>query len=104
MSATSPLSGLERGVVVLDVVLGLAVCVLAGLSLAGGLAGAADPHDPHGGAWGFLGAVLLGPPGLLFFLAAVGVARRWRGRWWLHALPPLAPVLFMALGDAGLLR
>lgn len=89
---------------VLDVVLGLALCAVAAFLVVVGLGAQADPFAPHGGAFELLGALLLGPPGVLFLVAAVGVARRWRGRWWLHLLPVLAPAVLLALGDAGLLR
>ena len=62
-----------------------------------------EAADPHGGAFGLLAAAVLGPPGVLFVVAALGVARRWRGRWWLHALPFLAPVLLAALAESGVL-
>lgn len=99
-----PLSPVERAVVVLDAVLGVALCAVAGMLIAAGLGAQADPGAPHGGAFELLGALLAGPPGVLFLVVAVGVARRWRWRWWLHALPPLAPAVLLALGDAGLLR
>ena len=101
--ATTPRTPIERAVVVLDVLLGVALCLLAAFLLAGSLADAADANNPHGGMWGYLGAFLIAPPGLLFLLTAVAVARRWRGWWWLHALPLLYPPLVLAAADVGLL-
>lgn len=94
---------LERTVVVLDVVLGLALCAAAVYLYVVSTAGRMEATDPFGGAFGLLMATVLGPPGVLFVLAAVGVARRWRGRWWLHLLPLLAPALLAALAASGLL-
>ena len=100
---STPLRPAERAVVALDLLLGVALCAVAAYLLVVSLGDRMESTNPHGGAFGMLGAVLLGPPGVLFVVAALGVARRWRGRWWLHVLPPLAPALFIALADAGLL-
>ena len=75
--------------VVLDVLLAVGFCGLAALLVVVGVQAQADPNAPHGGAFSFLGALLVGPAGLLFALAGAAVARRWRIRWGLQALPVL---------------
>ena len=102
-SLSRPLRRWERAVVVLDVVLGVALCALVALMIAIGVADQADPNAPHGGAFLFLGALVIGPSGPLFLLAGLAVWRQWRARWWLHALPfaPVVVVLF-GLGRPGL--
>ena len=93
----------ERTVIALDVLLGVALCGLAVLMLRDGLRYAANPSNELGGTMGLFGAAIVGPPGLLFGLAAVAVARRWRGRWWFHLVPPLiSPTVLLAL-ELGLL-
>ncbi len=57
--------------------------------------------DRHGMIFVFLGAVWLGPSGPLFFLAGSAVARRWRLRWVVQALPLLYPVAFLGALTAG---
>ena len=94
--AAVPLHPLERVAVGADVVIGVLLVGAAGFLIA-----SAYPVGPHGGAFEMLAAVVLGPPGMLLLVAAVGVARRWRGRWWLHALLLLWPVALYAVGMAG---
>ncbi|HEX9951038.1 MAG TPA: hypothetical protein VGB53_04660 [Rubricoccaceae bacterium] len=97
---TAPLRPLERAAIGADVVIGALLVGAAGYLIA-----AAYPVGPHGGAYEMLAAVVLGPPGVLLLVAAVGVARRWRARWWLHALPLLWPAgLYAAAMAGGLLR
>ena len=89
------LTHFERAAAAVAAVLEVALCGLAAVLIVSGLSQNADPDSPHGRAFAFLGALLLGPPGALFLLAAVGIARR----WWLHALPALAVLgLFAVLG------
>lgn len=95
--AARPLSWPERIVVIVDATVGGIVTALAGLLFAVSIGDEGGPGDPHGGSWGVLTAVLFAPSGLLLLLAAVGMARRWRGRWWLHLLPLLAPLGIYAL-------
>ena len=95
-TAAVPLSTLERAAVGVDVVIGVLLVAAAGFLIA-----SAYPVGPHGGAFEMVVAVVLGPPGMLLLVAAVGVARRWRGRWWLHALLLLWPVALYAVGMAG---
>ena len=95
------LTHLERAAVAVDAALGVALVAVAAVLLVQSLGARADPYSPHGGAFEMLAAVLLGPPGMLLLVAAVGVARRWRGRWWLHALLLLWPVALYAVGMAG---
>ncbi|HEX8299265.1 MAG TPA: hypothetical protein VF594_08915 [Rubricoccaceae bacterium] len=98
-----PLTRAERTVVALDAVLGVLLTGLGVLFVALGISAWDAP--PHGGGFEILGALLVGPPGLLLLLAAVGVARRWHGRWWLHALPLLWLAVLFAVGlGGGLLR
>ena len=94
--AAVPLHPLERVAVGADVVIGGLLVGAAGFLIA-----SAYPVGPHGGAFEMVAAVVLGPPGMLLLVAAVGVARRWRGRWWLHALLLLWPVALYAVGMAG---
>ena len=93
----------ERVAVAADVLLGVALCALVALMVAVGLRDRADPNSLHGGAFAFLGAVLIGLSGLLFLLAAFAVRRRRRGRWGMHLLPRLAPVALYLFGTLGLL-
>jgi len=97
----TPLRPLERAAVWIDVALGVLLVAVAGYLLVVSLGDRMESTSAYGGVYGLLGAVLLGPPGVLFLLGAVGMARRWRGRWWLHALPLLWPVALFAFGTAG---
>lgn len=93
-----PLSWPERAVVAVDATVGIVVTVLAVLLFAASVGDESTPNDPHGGAWGLITAVLAATSGLAFLLAAVGVARRWRGRWWLHLLPLVLPGVVAMFG------
>ena len=94
-----PLSWPERIVVAVDAVIGTVVTVLAVALFVASYGDESTPNDPHGGAWGLITAVVVGPSGLALLLAAVGVARRWRDRWWLHLLPFVLPAVGAVFGS-----
>lgn len=97
MSA-EPLRPWERVVVVVDALLCAGLLLLTAFLVATAFPLAADPDSPHGGAFQILGALIVGPPGLLFGVAAVAVARRWPRRWWWHLPPLLYVALFVTMG------
>ena len=82
------LSLAEMSIVVIDALLGVGLCVFALNLLGEGPSG-----DPQGGRLSEAVALLCGPAGLLFLLAAVAAARRWPGRGWYHGLPLVWVVL-----------
>ncbi len=58
--------------------------------------------DRHGAVLVFIGALTIGPAGVLFALAGVAMQRRWRLRWLLQLLPLAYPFLFFKALAAGL--
>lgn len=103
-SDTRPLRPGERAVVVLDVVLGAALCALAAWLIGVGYETPATMQNPMEGMYLRFFGYSAAPSGPLFLLAALAVGCRWRGRWWAHLLPPLGSGLVFALGNSGLLN
>lgn len=85
----------ERVVAGLDTGLGAVLCLLAAVLYALSAGDQASVNDPHGGAFGVLGAFLMAPSGLLFLLAGHAVRRRWRFRWAIQVLPIAAPLVLL---------
>jgi hypothetical protein len=94
-----PLRLWERVAVTVDIAFGLVLCALAAFLIVAAL----NPDTPEGGWFEQFGALVSGPSGLLFLVAALAVRRGWRWRLELHLLPLFAPVVMVALVERGLL-